>query len=207
MKDLFFITSIAALLTSCGTYRIFDLNLLAFGMTKREVINTAGKPDCVLAERQTKNGYQELLKYNNAYNEYFAFEFWYNYMTGYKFLYEDITYTYVPPVYPPTYYPDCGKLVYVYPSSLPRPGTPATPNGPGTLLTDKPSNVSIPSASSFEKEFSHTNIIYQTSHAFQVQALEVQYAKATQQTNGKQQEAQVEYSRKEKINTILRIIN
>ncbi|MDR2148085.1 MAG: hypothetical protein LBE91_16685 [Tannerella sp.] len=137
MKKVFFAICIAVTLTSCGVYRSFDLNLLTFGMTKREVINTVGRPNRVLAERQTQNGYQEILEYNNVYNEYFALEFWNDYLTGYEFLYEDITY--VPPMLPPAYYPEYGRPVYIYVPNRPganrpnynnRPNYPTQPNKP-----------------------------------------------------------------------------
>ena len=126
MKKMFFILSIAAMLTACGTYRSFDLNLLTFGMTKREVINTVGRPNRVLAERQTKDGYEEVLEYNNAYNQYFALEFWNDYLTGYQLLYNDITY--VPPISPPISYPIYGRPIYIYSNVSNRSGVNSRPN-------------------------------------------------------------------------------
>jgi hypothetical protein len=57
MKSLFFATCITVLLTSCVTCRSFDLNLLTFGRTKKEVTSTVGRPNRIFAERQTENGY------------------------------------------------------------------------------------------------------------------------------------------------------
>ena len=117
------------LLVACGAYKYLDLGMLTTGMTVAEVENLMGAPDRVLAVNK-KDGYiQEVLEYRTARNEVYALEFWDNYLTGYEYLYDDVTY--IPPVAPPMVFPDYGRPIYIYPPDH-HPSHPNRPNRPGS---------------------------------------------------------------------------
>lgn len=126
---------ISFLLVACGAYKYLDLGMLTTGMTVAEVENLMGAPDRVLAVNK-KDGYiQEVLEYRTARNEVYALEFWDNYLTGYEYLYDDVTY--IPPVAPPLVFPDYGRPIYIYPpdhhpSHPSHPNRPNRPNRPGS---------------------------------------------------------------------------
>ena len=120
------------LLVACGAYKYLDLGMLTTGMTVAEVENLMGAPDRVLAVNK-KDGYiQEVLEYRTARNEVYALEFWDNYLTGYEYLYDDVTY--IPPVAPPMVFPDYGRPIYIYPPDHhpSHPNRPNRPNRPGS---------------------------------------------------------------------------
>ena len=92
MKKISLILLTSFLLVACGAYKYLDLGMLTTGMTVAEVENLMGAPDRVLAVNK-KDGYiQEVLEYRTARNEVYALEFWDNYLTGYEYLYDDVTY-------------------------------------------------------------------------------------------------------------------
>jgi hypothetical protein len=145
MKKISFILCIAFLLTACATYKKLDLSRLTFGMTTEQVIKAAGKPNRVLSVRQTSDGYQEVLEYRTAYDEVYALEFWNDYLTGYEYLYDDVTY--VAPLYPPMHYPEFGRPIYIINNRPPhRPNRPNHPDRP-TTQPSKPSKPDRPSGS------------------------------------------------------------
>lgn len=135
MKKFISILLAATFLLACGTYKTLDLGTLTFGMTTQEVIQLAGRPQRVLSVRNTQEGQQEVLEYQTAYREVYALEFWNDYLTGYEYLYDDVTYV-VPPR-PPVHYPEYGRPIYIYPA--PSPGRPGVPNRP-----ERPSQPSRP---------------------------------------------------------------
>lgn len=127
---VFILTSF--LLVACGAYKYLDLGMLTTGMTVAEVENLMGPPDRVLAVNK-KDGYvQEVLEYRTARSEVYALEFWDNYLTGYEYLYDDVTY--IPPAAPPMIFPDYGRPIYIYPDNPPihsnRPNRPNRPSRP-----------------------------------------------------------------------------
>ncbi len=111
MKKLSILICIAFLLSACATYKSLDLNQLTFGMTTEQVIRVAGKPNRVLAARQTNEGYQEVLEFRTGYGEIYALEFWNDYLTGYEYLQDEVIY--VAPVHPPMSFPQYGRPVYI----------------------------------------------------------------------------------------------
>lgn len=135
MKKISLILLTSFLLVACGAYKYLDLGMLTTGMTVAEVENLMGAPDRVLAVNK-KDGYiQEVLEYRTARNEVYALEFWDNYLTGYEYLYDDVTY--IPPVAPPMVFPDYGRPIYIYPpdhhpSHPSHPNRPNRPNRPGS---------------------------------------------------------------------------
>lgn len=129
MKKISLILLTSFLLVACGAYKYLDLGMLTTGMTVAEVENLMGAPDRVLAVNK-KDGYiQEVLEYRTARNEVYALEFWDNYLTGYEYLYDDVTY--IPPVAPPMVFPDYGRPIYIYPPDH-HPNRPNRPNRPGS---------------------------------------------------------------------------
>lgn len=132
MKKISLILLTSFLLVACGAYKYLDLGMLTTGMTVAEVENLMGAPDRVLAVNK-KDGYiQEVLEYRTARNEVYALEFWDNYLTGYEYLYDDVTY--IPPVAPPMVFPDYGRPIYIYPPDHhpSHPNRPNRPNRPGS---------------------------------------------------------------------------
>lgn len=132
MKKISLILLTSFLLVACGAYKYLDLGMLTTGMTVAEVENLMGAPDRVLAVNK-KDGYiQEVLEYRTARNEVYALEFWDNYLTGYEYLYDDVTY--IPPVAPPMIFPDYGRPIYIYPPDHhpSHPNRPNRPNRPGS---------------------------------------------------------------------------
>jgi len=127
MKKIVLLFVISAVFFSCGTYRSFDLNRLTTGMTKEEVIYTVGEPQRVLAVNNTREGYQEVLEYRTSRSEVYALEFWNDYLVGYEFLYDDVSY--IAPA-PPVILPDYGRPIYVVRPDN-RPGRPSHPSRPG----------------------------------------------------------------------------
>ncbi|MDR2918720.1 MAG: hypothetical protein LBV72_05075 [Tannerella sp.] len=145
MKKFISILLASTFLLACGTYKTLDLGTLTFGMTTQEVIRLAGKPQRVLSVRNTPDGRQEVLEYQTTYREVYALEFWNDYLTGYEYLYDDVTYV-IPP-HPPVHYPEYGRPIYIYPNTPPdRPGLsnqPGRPNRP--TQPERPSQPSRPS--------------------------------------------------------------
>lgn len=132
MKKISLILLTSFLLVACGAYKYLDLGMLTTGMTVAEVENLMGAPDRVLAVNK-KDGYiQEVLEYRTARNEVYALEFWDNYLTGYEYLYDDVTY--IPSVAPPMVFPDYGRPIYIYPPDHhpSHPNRPNRPNRPGS---------------------------------------------------------------------------
>ncbi len=132
MKKISLILLTSFLLVACGAYKYLDLGMLTTGMTVAEVENLMGAPDRVLAVNK-KDGYiHEVLEYRTARNEVYALEFWDNYLTGYEYLYDDVTY--IPPVAPPMVFPDYGRPIYIYPPDHhpSHPNRPNRPNRPGS---------------------------------------------------------------------------
>ena len=143
MKKVFLTLIIFAMITGCGLYQVVDINKLMIGMTKAQVYDVIGAPQRVLAANQTRDGFLEVLEYKTYRNEVYALEFWNDYLTGYEFLYEDVTY--VPASAPPT-------IVPVYGTPLPpakyrpsKPVKPAKPTKPATPATPaRPVNPNLP---------------------------------------------------------------
>ncbi len=135
MKKISLILLTSFLLVACGAYKYLDLGMLTTGLSVAEGDNLLGAPDRVLAVNK-KDGYiQEVLEYRTARNEVYALEFWDNYLTGYEYLYDDVTY--IPPVAPPMVFPDYGRPIYIYPpdhhpSHPSHPNRPNRPNRPGS---------------------------------------------------------------------------
>ena len=135
MKKISLILLTFFLLVACGAYKYLDLGMLTTGMTVAEVENLMGAPDRVLAVNK-KDGYiQEVLEYRTARNEVYALEFWDNYLTGYEYLYDDVTY--IPPVAPPMVFPDYGRPIYIYPP-VHHPSHPNRPNRPNRPGSNRP---------------------------------------------------------------------
>lgn len=135
MKKISLILLTSFLLVACGAYKYLDLGMLTTGMTVAEVENLMGAPDRVLAVNK-KDGYvQEVLEYRTARNEVYALEFWDNYLTGYEYLYDDVTY--IPPVAPPMIFPDYGRPIYIYPPDH-HPSHPSHPNRPNRPGSNRP---------------------------------------------------------------------
>lgn len=126
MKKGLFMVILSAILVSCGSYKSLNLNRLTTGMTKAQVEAAAGLPERILAVNQTKDGYQEVLEYRTSRNEIYALEFWDDYLTGYEYLYDDVTY--VAPIAPPMYIPDYGRPIIII---RPDENRPNRPNRPG----------------------------------------------------------------------------
>ncbi len=112
-KTPYFIVLLLLIVTGCGTYQTLDLQRLTIGMNKEQVRHTIGSPSRILVVNDTNEGYQEILEYRTGRNEVYALEFWNDYLTGYEYLYEDVTY--YPPITPPLYYPEYGRPVVVHP--------------------------------------------------------------------------------------------
>lgn len=130
MKKISLFILASFLLVACGAYKYLDLGMLTTGMTVAEVENLMGPPNRVLAVNK-KDGYvQEVLEYRTARDEVYALEFWDNYLTGYEYLYDDVTY--IPPVAPPMIFPDYGRPIYIYPPDHHHPNRPNKPNRPGS---------------------------------------------------------------------------
>ncbi|MCS2894222.1 hypothetical protein NXY11_02775 [Parabacteroides faecis] len=130
MKKISLIILTSFLLVACGAYKYLDLGMLTTGMTVAEVENMMGPPNRVLAVNK-KDGYvQEVLEYRTARDEVYALEFWDNYLTGYEYLYDNVTY--IPPVAPPMIFPDYGRPIYIYPPDHHHPNRPNKPNRPGS---------------------------------------------------------------------------
>lgn len=121
MKKIIYLFLAALILTACSSYKALNLNRLTAGMTKAQVESVAGIPYRILAINQTDDGIQEVLEYRTSRDEVYALEFWNNYLTGYEYLYEDNYYQYIPPVGPPTYFPDYGRPIIVVPGRPDRP--------------------------------------------------------------------------------------
>lgn len=136
MKKIIILFLVAVIVTSCGVYQTVDINRLTTGMTKAQVVNMFGSPQRVLAANQTRDGYQEVLEYRTYRDEIYALIFWDDYLTGYEFLYDDITY--VPAPAPPIMFPPRGRPL---PPIYYNPGTPAPPrpNPPGRPQPAPPS--------------------------------------------------------------------
>lgn len=135
MKKLSLILFTSLLLVACGAYKYLDLGMLTTGMTVSEVEYLMGPPDRVLAVNKIDGYIQEVLEYRTARNEVYALEFWDNYLTGYEYLYDDVTY--IPPVTPPMVFPDYGRPIYIYPPAH-HPGYPSKPNRPGFNRPNRP---------------------------------------------------------------------
>lgn len=92
MKKICLVILTSFLLVACGAYKYLDLGMLTTGMTVAEVENLMGPPERILAVNE-KDGYvQEVLEYRTGRSEVYALEFWDNYLTGYEYLYDDVTY-------------------------------------------------------------------------------------------------------------------
>lgn len=139
MKKGLFIVILSAIVMSCVSYRSLNLDRLTTGMTKAQVEAVAGAPDRILAVNQTEDGYQEVLEYRTSRDEIYALEFWDDYLTGYEYLYDDVSY--VPSVTPPMYWPDYGRpIVIIRPDENrpDRPGRPGQGNRPPNSGTRPP---------------------------------------------------------------------
>ncbi|MCD7974141.1 MAG: hypothetical protein LUG18_16000 [Candidatus Azobacteroides sp.] len=166
MKNLLIIFSLSLFVTGCASYRRADLGQLTIGMTKWEVSNTIGPPERVLAVNRTQYGYQEVLEYRTYHNEYYALEFWDDYLTGIEFLYDGIVY--VPAPAPPTYWPVYGRPVFPgnyrpsrpqnpqYPGQTPRPPT-TNPGTPQPGVTNRPESTSRPQTNTQNNSRPSTN--------------------------------------------------
>jgi len=136
MKKIIFILLISAFMISCAAYKSLDLNKLSTGMSKEQVETVMGQPDRILAINNKEEGLQEVLEYRTSGDDVYALEFWNDYLTGYEFLYEDVTY--VPPMAPPVIWPDYGRPIYVIPGNRPnRPNRPNKPNRPNRPEIDR----------------------------------------------------------------------
>jgi len=125
MKKIIITMLIAVLFTACATYKSLDLSKLSTGMTIEQVKSAVGEPERILAINDKKEGRQEVLEYRTSRNEVYALEFWNDYLTGYEFLYDDVTY--VAPIYPPAIWPNYGRPIYIIPN---RPNKPTPPSRP-----------------------------------------------------------------------------
>lgn len=130
MKKIVFFSTLILLLTACGARQALDLNKLTIGMTVDQVVATVGPPNRILAANNKKEGYQEVLEYRTSRDEVYALEFWDNYLTGYEFLYDDVSYT--PSIMPPVVWPIYGRPIYIYPGHHHHPNYPNRPNRPST---------------------------------------------------------------------------
>lgn len=126
MKKIIFLFIISLLLVACGSYKTVDLGKLTTGMSKAEVEYRIGPPERVLAVNDKREGFQEVLQYRTNRDEIYALEFWNDYLVGYEFLYDDVTY--IPALAPPVVYPPRGRPIYIINDSRPgRPNPPARP--------------------------------------------------------------------------------
>jgi len=131
MKKIFVLLTVSLLFASCGVYKTVDMSRLRTGMTVAEVENMFGSPERVLAFNETRDGIQEVLQYRTSADEIYALEFWNDYLTGYEFLYEDVTY--IAPS-PPIYIPAPG----IRPPHTSRPPGTTKPNPPTTSEPGRP---------------------------------------------------------------------
>lgn len=144
MRKIMYLLALVLIISSCASYKSLDLSALTTGMTKNDVRNLIGSPDRILAVNQTDNGYQEVLEYRTSNDEVYALEFWNDYLTGYEFLYDDVTY--YPSAIPPVWYPAPGMPIFppgYYPSRPQRPNRPNRPNRPGQNNRPNPPRPSI----------------------------------------------------------------
>ena len=134
MKKIILLFIISFIFVSCGSYKSLDLGKLTTGMTKAEVRYLIGPPDRILAVNDKPEGFQEVLEYRTSRSEVYALEFWNDYLTGYEYLYDDISYT--PALLPPAVYPPHGRPIYIINNNRPnrpnRPSQPESPSRPGT---------------------------------------------------------------------------
>jgi len=129
MKKIIIALVMAVTFAACATYKSLDLNKLATGMTTEQVKEVMGEPDRILALNDKEEGHQEVLEYRTSRDEVYALEFWNNYLTGYEFLYDDMTY--IAPIAPPVIWPDYGRPIYIIPDHKPnRPNRPNRPTPP-----------------------------------------------------------------------------
>ena len=136
MKKISLFILASFLLVACGAYKYLDLGMLTTGMTVTEVENLMGPPNRVLAVNKRDGYVQEVLEYRTARDEVYALEFWDNYLTGYEYLYDDVTY--IPPVAPPMIFPDYGRPIYIYPPDHHYPNHPNKPNRPDSNRPSRP---------------------------------------------------------------------
>ncbi|MDH6341419.1 hypothetical protein M2480_000171 [Parabacteroides sp. PFB2-12] len=140
MKKIVCFAVMAIALVACGTTRSLDLRKLTTGMSKAQVEQLAGYPNRMISFKETSNGVQEVLEYQTAQREVYALEFWNDYLVGYEYLYEDVTY--VAPVNPPVHYPPYGRPIYIAPNrpNRPRPGEGNDRPSNNRPSHDRPSN-------------------------------------------------------------------
>lgn len=124
MKRIIFLLTIIFTLSACGTYRYTDqIDQLNAGMTKAEVAYILGRPERVLEVNYTRQGIQEILEYRDYYGDFYALEFWDNYLVNYQYL-NNNTYYYIAPTRP-AYIPPRGRPVIIVGD---RPSRPNRPN-------------------------------------------------------------------------------
>jgi hypothetical protein len=139
MKQTVYLLVLSFIVFGCkslnnNTYQGYDIRNLTIGMSKDEVFSLIGPPERVLSISRTSYGYEEVLQYRTAYNEFYALEFVNDYLESADYIYEEALY----PVYPPTGRPGVGKPVFP-PHS--RPGNLAPPQG-----NNRPGNNVLPPA-------------------------------------------------------------
>ncbi|MBB4036112.1 hypothetical protein GGR21_002013 [Dysgonomonas hofstadii] len=139
----FIIFSIIILFTGCVTTRVSDVYNLSVGMTPNEVGRIMGQPVRILSTSYTQDGMFEVFEYQTYRNESYAVEFLNGRMTGYDFMYENVSggnYPYYPNN--PNYIPQPNRPV--------QPGRPSQPNRPSQ--PSRPSEPSRPGNNSGSSE-------------------------------------------------------
>lgn len=135
MKKLALLLFISSLMMACGSLRMADVTNLSEGMTKVQVDNIMRSPVRLLSTNYMQDGIVEVYEYITYRQDSYAIEFWNGRLTGYEFMYENVT---------PT--PNRPGHVVRPPSNPPRPSTPNRPginrpesNRPGSNTGGRPS--------------------------------------------------------------------
>lgn len=103
MRRILFLLSITFILSACGTsYQAASpVDRLTSGMSKYDVEYIMGRPVRVLAINRTPQGIQEVLEYCDPYRDYYALEFWNDYLVNCEYMnYSNPSYVYAPYAYP-----------------------------------------------------------------------------------------------------------
>lgn len=100
MKKSIFFLFLVLVTISCASIKKVDMKKISIGMSKKEVIQTIGRPLRILSAKETTDGYFEEYQYRTYNGDMYMFEFQNGYLKQYIFMYEDGAG--VPPV---IYYP------------------------------------------------------------------------------------------------------
>ncbi len=170
MKKILFLLCIVFTLSACGTYQTASpVDQLTSGMSKYDVEYLMGNPSRVMAVNRTPQGIQEVLEYRDPYGDYYALEFWNDYLVNCEYLnYGNPSYVYAPAYAYPTVMPPRGRAVVIVGSDY-RPrrkgnsnnyyynDTRSTSSGRSSSRTDSGRNTSSGRSTSSDRNSSTTN--------------------------------------------------